>query len=179
MSKHVLTCDCGQTLVVDTAQAGETVACGCGKTIAVPTLRRLRELPLAVEESGAAEGAAVGTWGVRQGVMAASLIVAVLALAVAGYSRYRQPELPRFDAMMYTERIDRVVENMTPLEAWRSYVNSYRPLSMVGLQEFRHPAMDSLELEVRWHQLVQAVMVGVAVIALVSAGVLGVMGRGD
>ena len=175
MSKHVLTCDCGQMLAVVTAQAGETVACGCGKTIAVPTLRQLREMPLAEEVSGSTGAAAVGTWGVRQGVMAVCLIAAALCLVVAGYSRYSQPKLPQFDANLYTERIDRVVETMTPLDAWRSYVNSYRPLAMVGLQEFRHPVMDSLELEVRWHQLVQAVMGGVAGIALGVAGVLAIL----
>jgi hypothetical protein len=179
MSKHVLTCECGQTLAVDTAQAGETVACGCGKTIAVPTLRQLRELPLAVEESGSAEAAATGTWGVRQGVMAVCLIAAALCLAVAGYSRYSQPEMPQFDATLYTERMDRVVETMTPIDAWRSYVNSYRPLAMVGLQEFRHPAMDALEQEIHRHELVQTAMIGIAAIALVTAGALGAMGRGD
>jgi hypothetical protein len=39
-----LECSCGETLAVQAAQAGTTIACRCGAQVKVPSLSRLREL---------------------------------------------------------------------------------------------------------------------------------------
>lgn len=44
---RVLVCECGKEHFVSTSQAGQELQCSCGKIIPVPTLRGLRELPLA------------------------------------------------------------------------------------------------------------------------------------
>ena len=53
MAKYLVPCVCGRQHAVDTGQAGESLVCECGATVAVPTLRQLRELPPAREESPA------------------------------------------------------------------------------------------------------------------------------
>lgn len=44
---RVLSCECGKEHYVSNSQAGQEIQCSCGKIIPVPTLRRLRDLPLA------------------------------------------------------------------------------------------------------------------------------------
>lgn len=44
---RVLSCECGKEHYVSSSQAGQEIQCSCGTMIPVPTLRGLRELPLA------------------------------------------------------------------------------------------------------------------------------------
>jgi hypothetical protein len=173
MSKHLLTCECGREVVVDTAQAGESIGCECGKTIAVSTLRQLRQLPLAEEQ----KVAAASSWGVRQGVIASCLIAATLCAIVAAVSYSKQPEMPVFDPVQYTRMTNDQIDRMTPMNAWRTWVNGYRNLGVTGFREFHHPATDEIQLDINRHRLVQMTMLGIAGLALAIAGVIAAMGR--
>ncbi len=44
---RVLSCECGKEHHVSSSQAGQEIQCSCGKILPIPTLRRLRDLPLA------------------------------------------------------------------------------------------------------------------------------------
>lgn len=44
---RVLSCECGKKHYVSSSQAGQELQCSCGKIIPVPTLRGMRDLPLA------------------------------------------------------------------------------------------------------------------------------------
>jgi hypothetical protein len=50
VTKYLLTCECGEKLPVEVAQAGQQVRCECGRSVAVPALRAIRKLPQAEEE---------------------------------------------------------------------------------------------------------------------------------
>lgn len=50
MATHLLGCSCGRQHRVAPAQAGQWLDCECGHPLAVPSIRRVRELPLAQEE---------------------------------------------------------------------------------------------------------------------------------
>ena len=45
MPRYLLPCSCGQSIVIDTIQAGQEVRCSCGQSQLVPTLREIRQLP--------------------------------------------------------------------------------------------------------------------------------------
>jgi len=47
--KYQLPCSCGESLVLEAAQAGQTVVCRCGKTQQAPTLLNMKKLPTAEE----------------------------------------------------------------------------------------------------------------------------------
>ncbi len=48
---HVLTCSCGAKHLVTVSQAGQSLACACGNSLSIPTLRGLKELPLADDQA--------------------------------------------------------------------------------------------------------------------------------
>lgn len=58
---RVLSCECGKEHYVSNSQAGQEIQCSCGKIIPVPTLRRLRDLPLA--QAATVQPAATATRG--------------------------------------------------------------------------------------------------------------------
>ena len=61
MSKqYLLSCSCGESLVLEVAQAGQTVACRCGKTQQAPTLLNMKKLPT-VEENTRNESASASS----------------------------------------------------------------------------------------------------------------------
>ncbi len=43
---HLLTCECGRKLSVNTKQSGQELTCECGKRLVVPTMRGLSQLPV-------------------------------------------------------------------------------------------------------------------------------------
>lgn len=71
---RLLSCACGEKIVVSQAQAGQQVSCGsCGAVVQVPTLRGLSELPLALDSLPPKAGDKSDTWSWRGPVMAACL----------------------------------------------------------------------------------------------------------
>src|SRR5450432_3398339 len=104
MSQHLLTCVCGRQLPVELGQAGEQLRCECGTNISVPTLRQLRQLPVAAEVAPAQ--VAKRAWGARQGAIAASLIFVGLLLMGAGVSRYSEHPLPQFHPDAQIQMVD-------------------------------------------------------------------------
>ncbi|MDA7950587.1 MAG: hypothetical protein MPJ24_03780 [Pirellulaceae bacterium] len=51
MVQYHLPCDCGETILISTNQAGNTVRCSaCGSELVVPTFSKIRQLQAAVDE---------------------------------------------------------------------------------------------------------------------------------
>lgn len=169
MAKHLLTCACGRQHTVETRQAGESLACDCGAKIAVPALRQLRQLPEAGAETTAV---AQPAWGFRQGAITVSLLLAAVCLAIAGASRYSEQPVPTLDTEKYSENVDRLVGNMTPLEGWQRWNDSYEPLLSTGFEVLKHPATDAMQQKLDWHRAIQwsaltlAAVFGIAALAL-------------
>lgn len=116
MSKYRLPCTCGQSVVVETTQAGETVSCQCGRTLEVPTLRALRQLEPAVEDGPARPTR--DTWSIRQGILFGIGLVVLLAGAItAGLSYYQRSQVDTF--MPSEEIIDQWVREVDQWPAER------------------------------------------------------------
>ncbi|MEC7502024.1 MAG: hypothetical protein VX970_09865 [Planctomycetota bacterium] len=79
--KKLLCTSCGQTLNIDSTQAGSTLNCACGKPIQVPTLREIAQLP----DADAAERTrthSLRRWTRTQGILFAIGAVCLLLSAV-------------------------------------------------------------------------------------------------
>jgi hypothetical protein len=98
--KHLLPCPCGQSIRIDTSQAGERVTCGaCGKAQDAPTYRAIKALPLDAADVAAAQKAAqrAVSWSPLQGgLFAAGLVLLLIGICGAVYCIYvvRQIDVP-------------------------------------------------------------------------------------
>jgi hypothetical protein len=174
MAKYLVTCACGRQLTAETRQAGESLPCECGATVAVPTLRRLRELPEAREEVVAATGPA---WGARQATMTVSLLLVVACLVAAAASRMSERPVPVIDPVQYSASVDQLVTNMTPLQGWERWIDTYQPLTTTGFNVYKHPATDAMQTNLDWHEWIQWISLGLAGVFGALAVVLGLTGR--
>lgn len=123
MSQHyLLPCSCGQKLRVAPAQAGGQVTCGCGQNLTVPTLRGLRELPIAPPE--AVVKPAPG-WSTTHGIFFSGGIVlaiagiALIAFHVLRYSQFVGSTVDFSDDVVAAHTAE--VDQMSPvqlLEEW-------------------------------------------------------------
>jgi len=169
MARHWLECMCGRKLAVEIGQAGETIPCECGNAVAVPTLRQLRQLPLAGSEAAAANKAA---WGVRQGATAVGLIAAAVCLSVAGWSRLSEPTLPEFNATAWEQFAEQDIASLTPAAAWQRWIDRYGPLRQAGFTPLEHPETASRQQTISQQRLLQTVMIATAAVCgAVAAGV--------
>lgn len=166
---HLLPCACGKSIPVEVSQAGDRVACECGAQVEVPPLRQLRELPLQQQASDAA-GRPQSDWAVHQGVLTAGALVALVLAALGGWWWISEPPMPKgFDAVATGERLDLVVDQMTPRQAYGQWVTVYaqaRPFETV--QDPREEALIAViehHRQVRW-----ALLIAAAATAVISVG---------
>ncbi len=165
MSKYLLTCQCGKTVPVDVGQAGGRVTCVCGAQLEVPTLRKLRHMPIerpAVSQTRAA-------WSPRKGFVAAGLIVAGLLVASAIWSRFNDPVVPKFDPVGQTSAVNNVLEDITPVQAWKLWVEIYRPRASSGFAVYQHPHAAVIEQSIAERRFLQKTLIIAAAIIVVIA----------
>jgi ABC-type Fe3+ transport system permease subunit len=113
MPNYLLSCSCGQQTGVSSVQAGETVRCACGLPLQVPSMRELRTLPPAKDELAGKARRAV-TWEDRHRVAFLLVLVAIAALAGAGYLA---AQLPPTERPVTPQDVDEWVKTSTPDEA--------------------------------------------------------------
>jgi hypothetical protein len=170
MSQYMLSCTCGQAVLVEPRQAGEQVTCTCGARLEVPPLRQLRGLPLAP----ATDSGKRSTWNVRKGVISAGLVLAALFSVVAGLSWFTKPSLPKFDPTERMQVVDERLANLSPAEAWRLWVDVYVPLDQTGLSEFQHLDEASIQQQISRHRFFTVTMLIPAGLFLASAALAAV-----
>jgi hypothetical protein len=122
--KHLLPCSCGQSIAIDTSQAGQRVTCGaCGKSQDAPTFRGIKALPLAEEKASGLEAGRrpEAPWSPLQGFLfAAGLLLLLVGVSGAGYCIHvvREINVPQptaedfelFDAQVDKLKIDELYE---------------------------------------------------------------------
>ena len=165
-------------MAVDPGQAGESLPCDCGAAVAVPTLRQLRQLPMARDEAGATTRAVAPAWGLQQGAITVILMLAATCLVLAGVSRYAERPVPQFDPLVQTQYVDRQVENLSPLGAWQVWLDSYQSLATQGFEVITHPNAEAMQQDLDWHRWMQKLLLAAAAVFGVAAAVIGIMGRG-
>ena len=136
MAKYLLQCECGESHVISNHQAGKTIACSCGKDLVVPTLRNLAELPRVDE----ADDKPKSSWGVRQGVFTAALLVALLLGGVAAWFQWQTPAPPEpFDVIARSEFFEENVDKLTAEQAWKLWMIEFKPLEKLGIRQMVTP----------------------------------------
>jgi len=117
--RHFLTCTCGVKRLIESSQAGERLACSaCGADLDVPTLRRLRDLPVAEE---VAPGSRLEfTWTpLRGGVFLTGILITVISVAsmlmltVTGLNESAVANVQPNEELGFKDLAD-----LTPQEAW-------------------------------------------------------------
>ncbi len=80
--KYLLPCRCGQSVVIEPRQAGETVVCCCGTSLPIPTMLGITALEPADAEppTDTADGPA---WGAQQKLVMVGSILATVAAIIA------------------------------------------------------------------------------------------------
>jgi hypothetical protein len=164
MTKYLLTCGCGGTLPVDVGQAGERVSCQCGATLDVPPLRKLRHLPQA--PSAAPENTA--TWNLRKGFIAACVTIAVILAAVALGSWLTEPTVPSFTAGR-DQSVDEALKTITPVHAWRLWIELYRPLAERGFSDLVHSDTAAIRATIAKRRFLQMTLLSIAAVFLALA----------
>lgn len=123
---RVLTCSCGEKIVVSRAQAGQTIPCpNCGATNKVPTLRGLNELPAADATANPTQAAKSDTWQFRGPVLAVSFGAILICGAYAAMQFYDaySTHVP-FTATMHIEGEQANVDQLPPdalIHLWDTY----------------------------------------------------------
>jgi hypothetical protein len=174
MPQYLVTCVCGRQLPVEVGQAGEQLTCVCGTNVSVPTLRQLRQLPVAT----AAEPVSVAkhSWGARQGTIAASLIAATLLLLGAAASRYTEHPLPQFHPEAQIKMVDQFLTKKSPAELWQIWTENYRQLGDKGFTAMEDPRTVPIQQDIDQHRRIQLVLVALAGAFIAMATVLWLTG---
>jgi hypothetical protein len=158
MTNYLLSCECGKSVPVEVRQAGEHISCDCGAMLEVPPLRKLRHLPVAAPM--AAETA--GAWSPRLGIVTACLLLAAILAIIALWNRLTEPVVAPFDATARERFVEDGLKKMTPVQAWRSWIESYRPLAEHGFSVYQNPMTAAIEAEVARRRFLQKTLLVVA-----------------
>ena len=127
--QYLLECECGNSLHVESGQAGQLLDCTCGKTVCVPTFRELRRLPRAAPNNETAQRES--TWTRRQGGMfVLGIVISTCAILCLGYvltQRFRlKPFVTPLDRFLDEEDVS-TLSNEDALIAW----NTYREMGLI------------------------------------------------
>jgi hypothetical protein len=164
MSTYLLSCPCSNQISIEMGQAGGQITCSnCGRTVDVPTLRQLRHLPQQREEPKTA----ASTWTTRKGWTTGSLIVVLVLLAWSAWSKYKDPQLPKFEL---ADRLAAVEHQMkSPAGAWDSWVSYYKPLAEHGFPVFHASNTEAILQEVANRQFFRKMLWSIAGIFALAA----------
>ena len=167
---YELTCTCGAKHAVTVSQAGQSLACSCGNSLAIPTLRGLKELPVA-EPTAAVKGRAIdkpttGRPSIIVGVLVTIFFIALPVAIFYGYSRLRMDtsqteESERDEAFALLEKAEPVMLS----DAWDQY-------STTALGPPSKPAFFYVQQKRQQLEMGLAIAAGIALVAGLAAGTL-------
>jgi hypothetical protein len=168
MARYLLTCGCGKELPVDAGQAGGQIVCSCGACLDVPTLRNLRHLPQEV----VAPSQQSTKWSARKGLAAVFLIGAALLAAVSLGNWITEPSLPEFDPVLQAKLVDEQLLQISPVEAWKTWIVAYRPLAERGftpMESSKAPAIRAAVIHKRFLEFSFLSLAGVCLLVAALA----------
>ena len=171
---YLLPCTCGKPVRVVPRQAGDRVRCECGAEVEVPPLSKMRQL----EEADPETAARAFSWGFREGVVTACLLICVAFASFGGLVWSQEPPPPRpFSAEAWGAQAEKDIEGLTPLGIWRVWNLRYRPLTTEPLEEMLDPNQAAREQWGGFLRITRLACFGLAglagAIGLGSAAVLG------
>ena len=136
--RYLLPCPCGQTVPVQSCQAGQTVTCRCGAALEVPTMLALVNLQRGDAEPARSPGRPF--WGMTDRIILVGAMTTLAASAMAFYLFWNRPILSSREPDR--EMIRQQIEPLSPLETWQVWHIMLRE----GLDR-RNPAGNPLYVE--------------------------------
>lgn len=167
---YELTCTCGAKHAVTVSQAGQSLICSCGNSLAIPTLRGLKELPVAqpaaTQSVRAIDQPTVARPSIWIGVLVTIFFLAMPVAIFYGYSRWTldtslTEESERSAAFEAFDQGDPAILS----EAWEQF--SSTALGPPNKPSFFYVQQKRQELEMGL-----AISLGVALVAGLAAGAL-------
>jgi hypothetical protein len=113
-AKYLLPCSCGQQVVIEPRQAGETIPCFCGAPLQVPTLLDMAALDPAPPELAATPPAP--TWGWKHRLQLSGVVLLLLAIILGVLLHFERPIAP-FDTIN-PEQLQQDARKLTPSRTW-------------------------------------------------------------
>ncbi len=140
---RVLSCECGREHSVSSSQAGQEIHCRCGKILPVPTLRGMRQLPLAdspaqsLEQSANGGDKSVREWQGWRGMgLAVSMACFLIAASFCGWYALQRSRIDTsFTVQQEVQAGDAMIDSFDPAtlsEMWHSF-------GQMGMQLKRYP----------------------------------------
>lgn len=179
MPRYLLPCSCGQSIPIDTIQAGQEVRCSCGQSQLAPTLREIRQLP-ELEPTMAQVRLVKEPWSAnRTIVFAIGLVVTALAMGAATMCQLKisaiADRLPsKADMKAYEENMNaQIVDSLSAEESYEHFVRWKEEglgEQMERLFEAEHDRMDRLKV-------IRSVFLLLMCIGLLVAGVAALWPR--
>jgi hypothetical protein len=159
--KYRFPCErCGEKLVIDVSQAGRQINCRCGAALEVPSLRAIRALETAPDDSVKLRRP---SWNLGRGVMfAGGLVIALLGLLAAGAGGFGwlTAQAPPSPSPSDIEAALTVVDQLSAPRAW----DLWAEMRTNGLGQYFEPPQSVFEAFLRRVQLV--VFAGVVILAV-------------
>ncbi|MEN1681785.1 MAG: hypothetical protein AAGJ46_19560 [Planctomycetota bacterium] len=168
MPSYLLPCQCGQSIRVEPRQAGEKVTCsGCSDVLEVPSLRQIRELPPAPDESAPRRS----SWSARQGVLTAGMLVTAALIGVGAYFYSVMPLPP--EEVNRDLQIAQGLEVITPLDGFQLWMQQYQPIFTRGqIEPFVDRRGAYYERALLMNQIYRAASFGLA--AVIGLGAIAI-----
>ena len=113
-AKYLLPCRCGQQIVVEPRQAGETIVCSCGASLQAPTMLGILSLEPAPPEP--APATAKTHWGLAHRMLLLG-IAFVLASLLGGVVLYLTRPIAPSD-VIEPEQIRATISQFSPTRTW-------------------------------------------------------------
>jgi hypothetical protein len=158
--KYLLPCRCGQQVVVEPRQAGETAMCSCGQSLPIPTFLEMSALVRAPEETAPAAGSAWG-WAQRIVLLGVMLLLTAIAIGVLAYKTRPIAPIDVFDS----EAVKQGIKDWPPGQTWFIWER----MKQIGLIQRSDPQYEAAVVLFRV-ELVAAVALTLGGIALVTLG---------
>lgn len=175
--KYLLPCSCGNSIPIETSQAGQTVTCSCGQMQEVPTMRAIRQLEPAHETAPAKRRPlSTAKWSISQRLLFTfGLAVAAIGFWFAGSLQFTRSRLDtqevKWDTQLDTDL--QKLETMNLEGAWETWIRvrdkdigPYKP----------PPFMVARAFSERWRPIVLWTG-GAGIIGLIMMGVAFVLPR--
>jgi hypothetical protein len=113
-AKYLLPCRCGQTVVIEPRQAGQTAVCSCGQSLTIPAMLEITALePVPVEPQTTQQG---GAWGWQQQLMLLGIVMLAFATGIGVWKYVTRPKAA-ID-MIDPERIRQAAKDFPPAQTW-------------------------------------------------------------
>ena len=157
IAKYLLPCPCGQQVVVEPRQAGETVPCSCGEPLLVPSLLDMTSLDSVSLHLPV--GPAASAWGLKRALQFIGTILIVVAF-ILGVVVYWNRPVSRFDAVD-PERIQQTYQQLSPSQTWQTWQDAKQGLDRRADQ----PYADALRVyHIEWSFVGVLAFVGAVIV---------------